>query len=78
MSTYYYLVCDIHRAASEVIGGRSFPNRWWANDEGELEAFLELHAGCEPRPQLVSEHDDRAYEYDKVKRVASPSKETNG
>lgn len=74
MSTYYYLACDKHKAASDVIGGRSFPDRWWSNDEGELEAFLGAHADCEPRSQLISEHDERSEAYERVSAaVREPS-----
>jgi hypothetical protein len=67
MSTFYYLICDRHRAHSRVIGGRSFPHRWWSNDGRELEDFLEAHADCKPYPYLVSEHNDRTLEYDEMK-----------
>jgi hypothetical protein len=63
MSTYYYAVCDTHRVVSRILGGRSFPERWWANDEGELEHFLREHGDCKPNPQIVSEHDDRTLDY---------------
>jgi hypothetical protein len=66
MSTYYYLVCDQHKAVSQVIGGRSFPHRWWSNDGGEIESFLAEHADCKPNPQLVSEHDGRTDDYAEV------------
>jgi len=66
MSTFYYLICDSHRVQSRVIGGRSFPHRWWSNDDGELEQFLETHGDCHPNPVLVSEHDSRTDEYDQL------------
>ena len=64
MSTYYYAICDEHRAVSDVIGGRSFPDRWWQNDGDELAAFLEAHNAC--RMEIVSEHDDRSTDYIEV------------
>lgn len=72
MSTFYYLVCDEHKAISRVIGGRSFPARWWSNDEGELEEFLDAHGDCDPNPVLISEHDGRADDYTEL---ATPRKE---
>lgn len=66
MSTFYYLACDKHKVVSRVIGGRSFPHRWWSNDEGELEAFLEAHGDCKPNPVLVSEHDDARMDYEEL------------
>lgn len=63
MSTYYYLVCDAHRVMSGVIGGRSFPDRWWGEDD-RVAPFLREHAECLPNPRLVSEHDDVTLEYD--------------
>lgn len=67
MSTYYYLVCDGHKIVSDVIGGRSFPDRWWQNDGGELPIFLREHGNCEPPPRLVSEHEDVVYEYTELR-----------
>lgn len=72
MSTYYYAVCDKHRIVSDVIGGRSFPARWWSNDGGELEAFLEAHAGCEPRPRIISEHDPESDDYTELGDAPRP------
>lgn len=69
MSTFYYAVCDAHRAVSDVIGGRSFPDRWWQNDAGELAAFLRAHGGC-ARLEIVPEHDDRSTDYDEVPAAA--------
>lgn len=63
MSTYYLAVCDEHRVVSRVLGGRSFPGRWWRNDNGELEQFLREHGDCDPPPQIISEHDDRNVDY---------------
>lgn len=66
MSTYYYLACDAHKAVSGVIGGRSFPDRWWSEDGDALADFLEAHARCEQSPVLVSEHDERLSDYEEV------------
>lgn len=66
MSIFYYLACDRCTVVSRVIGGRSFPDRWWSNDEGELEAFLQDHASCAPNPVLVSEHDDARMAYEEM------------
>jgi hypothetical protein len=66
VSTYYYLVCEEHKVVSEVIGGRSFPARWWSNDNGELERFLEAHGDCKPAPLLLNEYDDRTFEYPEI------------
>lgn len=63
MSTYYHAVCDQHRVVSRVLGGRSYPARWWSNNEGELADFLEVHGDCKPAPQIVSEYDDRTIDY---------------
>lgn len=62
MSTWYYLVCDCHRVHSGILGGRSFPARWWMqpDDHGRLAAFLEAHHDC--KPVLLSEHDDRTWD----------------
>lgn len=70
MSTYYYAVCDTHKVVSRVIGGRSFADRWWSNDDGELEQFLEAHGSCKPCPQIISEHDGRADDYEELERPA--------
>lgn len=69
MSTFYYAVCDKHRVHSWVLGGRSFPDRWWSNDEGELEDFLREHGDCKPAPQIVSEHDERTDDYAEQSRA---------
>ena len=64
MSTYYYLACDTHSIRSSIVGGRSFPHRWWADpDHGALADFMEDHAECEPSPRLVSEYRLGFYEY---------------
>jgi hypothetical protein len=63
MSTYYALVCDTHRVVSGVIGERSLAARWWENSVGVLAAFLAEHADCRPNPVLISEHDERAWQY---------------
>lgn len=63
MSTYYYAACDAHRVVSEVLGGRSFPDRWWQNDGNELANFLREHAECKPAPRIVSELDKRVDAY---------------
>lgn len=63
MSTYYYAICTKHEVSSRILGGRSFPNRWWSNDGGELEQFLEIHGDCKPPPLIVSEHDERTLDY---------------
>jgi hypothetical protein len=79
LSTYYYLACDRHKVVSRVIGGRSFPHRWWSNDEGELETFLEAHGDCKPLPVLISEHDARADDYTECSSEpdrTDPNKET--
>lgn len=55
MSTYYFLICDHHRAVSGVIGGRSFPDRWWTEPNIDIGSFLCAHEGCEAR--VASEHD---------------------
>lgn len=70
MSTFYYAVCDRCRVVSKVLAGRSFPNRWWTNDEGEFEAFLEQHGGCTAL-RLVSEHDDVTLDYREIEKLAS-------
>lgn len=71
MSTWYYAVCDKHKAVSRIIGGRSYPQRWWSNDGGELEDFLQAHADCSPCPQIVNEDDDRCDAYTEVPSLAS-------
>lgn len=69
MSTYYHAICTTHRAASGVIGGRSFPDRWWQDDGRELADFLEAHAECRPEPLIVNEHDSRLDDYEYVEAL---------
>ena len=61
MSTWYYLVCDRHKVYSHILGGRSFPDRWWMQEDrnGALADFLEAHNAC--KPVLVSEADERTW-----------------
>lgn len=70
MSTYYFATCDKHRVISQVIAGRSFPDRWWQNDGPELADFLAEHASCVPMPRIVSEYDGRVRDYTAIKEAA--------
>lgn len=67
MSTYYYLVCDTHRARS-FVGRESFLGDMKPSPSG-LKRFLEDHAHCTPSPVLVTEHDDRTTDYQEVEET---------
>lgn len=58
MSDYFHLVCNEHRAVSDVVA----TNKAWQGDEdGRLAAFVLTHSRCSP--VLVSEYDPRVDQY---------------
>lgn len=76
MSTYYYAVCHEHKVRTGVIAGRSFPQRWWDEDDSRLGLFLAEHAECDRRPVIVSEHTVEADEYAKFEPAHETAHET--
>lgn len=64
MSTYYYLVCEEHKVVSEIVARQGLLADWQVNPFG-LEHFLSNHSSC--KPTLVTEHDERVDDYEKVR-----------
>jgi hypothetical protein len=60
MSTYYFAICTQHAEVSEIVARQALIGDWSASNEN-LAAFLEEHGSC--KPLIVTEHDERVFEY---------------
>lgn len=67
MSTYYYAICTQHAAVSECVARWGFAAPLKTSSEN-LAAFLEEHGSCEPL--IVTEHDERVFDYHDQARSA--------